>query len=66
MDKQGRLTKWEELELGAIYEWRKGRTSYGRFVVEEINRPEGWIGVRNVDGVTTVRNFNWQRRYRKV
>lgn len=70
MDKQGRLTKWNELEIGATYEWVKGNYKYGLYRLLEIDKHERHIALESVapnekDG-SQFRQFNWQRRFRKV
>jgi hypothetical protein len=65
MDKQNRLTKWEEWEIGARYEWLKGKTPIGRWTCTEVNRRAGYVAF-NRDNAIVTKTFAWQRRYRRI
>jgi hypothetical protein len=64
MDKQGRLTKWEEWTIGEWYAWEKGLfdTIAHPMKCIEVNRRDGFI--RFETGTIDIhRQFNWQRRF---
>ena len=65
MDKQERLTKWSEWQIGSHYEWVKGSMVLGNYVLVEVNEKEGYVRMQAVGSPDIVRNYNWQRRYRK-
>jgi len=68
MDKQNRLTKWSELELGARYQWLKGGVGGPFFTLVEINQRHGFIKMLK-DGNDKPGPFfrkSWPNRFRKV
>lgn len=68
MDRQGRLTKWSELELGARYQWFKGGVGGPFYKLAEINQRHGYIKMLK-DGCDTLipfRKETWPSRFRKV
>jgi hypothetical protein len=60
MDKQNRLTRFDELELGQEYEWVKGRTVLSPYRCDEINECGGYIRMNGI------KHFAWRGRYRKL
>ena len=66
MDKQNRLTKWSELELGARYQWLKGGVGGPFFTLVEIDEQRGFIGMLKDGNDRPDLNYNWQNRFRKV
>lgn len=66
MDKQGRLTRWDELEIGAQYEWVKYEASNGIHTLIEINKPEGFILMKTEGCPNGLHFYAWQNRFRKV
>jgi hypothetical protein len=66
MDKQGRVTRWDELELGVFYSFSKGGRDLNpprELVV--INNAEGYVELAHRDSQSSchlVRWYNWQGR----
>jgi hypothetical protein len=65
MDKQNRLTKWEEWEIGATYQWVKGSLVLDNYRCTEVNRKEGFVRLATGRSIESVRQFNWQKRFRR-
>lgn len=66
MDKQNRLTKWEEWKIGALYQWVKGPIVLDPYRCTEINRKEGFIRLVCSESNESFRQYNWQRRFRRI
>lgn len=61
MDKQGRLTRRDEWEVGSKYRWKKGRyVSLEVVICEELN--EHGVVLKHEDGETSW-NPSWRNRY---
>lgn len=58
MDRQTRVTKYSELQLGAVYEWVNGKTVLRPYTLDEIKPLEGHIVMNGI------RHYAWQGRYR--
>jgi hypothetical protein len=65
MDKQNRLTKWSEWEIGAHYEWVKLGRASGDYECVAADPRQHCVLLKGEKGFIE-RNFNWQNRYRKI
>ena len=63
MDKQGRLTKWDEWRVGELYRWKKGGQCGTPMRCAEVNRREGFIRFGRDGSDAIHRCFNWERRF---
>jgi hypothetical protein len=65
MDDAGRLTKWGEWEVGAMYQWKKGGHVETPERCVEVNRAEGYVrfdrGYEN-----SHRCYAWRGRFVRV
>ena len=66
MDAQNRLTKWEEWEVGAHYQWVKGGVALGTYDCVGLDRLNGFVMLKHALCSDTIRTYAWQRRYRKL
>lgn len=66
MDKQDRLTRWDEWEVGAHYEHVKGRNACGDSVLVEVNEKEGYVKLKGGGEEKGALDFNWRNRYRLI
>lgn len=66
MDKQNRLTKWSELELGARYQWLKGGVGGSLFTLVEIDQRRGFVRMLKDGNDRPTLIWCWQKRFRKV
>lgn len=64
MDKQGRLTKWDEWRLGEVYEWVKSGMVLKSYELVEINQKEGYVKLRHSTGDVLPPYYCWTRRFR--
>lgn len=58
MDKQNRITRWQEWKIGGIYEWVKGSLIIKNYVLSEINEKDGYVKLNDV------KTWSWRNRYR--
>ena len=67
MDRQNRLTKWSELDIGARYQWLKGGVGGSIFTLVEINERDGFIRMlKENNKIPMVFRQSWKNRFRKV
>jgi len=67
MDKQQRLTKWNEWVIGASYQYVKNGWVNGSYKCVELNKVEGWVRFEAPEGSQDIIRFHsWRRRFRLI
>ena len=63
MDKQGRLTRWDEWRVGETYRWLKGGRQGQPLLCAEVNIEEGFVRFLGGADAAGDRCFNWRGRF---